>query len=371
MAHKKKILIVDDHFEMLDFLRSMLQLSNPDFEVSAVPSGEEGLLELHGSRFDLLISDVRLPGISGFELVRKARRLQADLPMLMITGYASAQGRKEAEQLGVLRYFQKPLDTDALLAAIHAALHESPAPATRRGDTKPLGRAPQAVAAESEPEAAEGLPAGDVEAPAAQTAARLQALLSDTGAVDVLLAQADGQIVQRAGGSSQPADHLARLLARSLQDSFELAQALGSAEPLTIQYQSGATTDVYAANVGRAHFLIMLFDAAARRGRIGTVWVFAQRAVKELRELLDEPGAPAAAAPAEEPPAETPPPPAEQAAEGQEHDALFHLLQQSDGGEHVDLDGYWEEAAADAPQGGPGLSYDEALRQGLLPPDLY
>ena len=73
MAKLKKILVVDDHFEMLEFLRSMLQLSNPDHEVLGVPSAEEGLLELHSVPFDLLITDVRLPGMSGFELARWVR----------------------------------------------------------------------------------------------------------------------------------------------------------------------------------------------------------------------------------------------------------------------------------------------------------
>lgn len=55
MADAKQILVVDDHFEMLEFLRSMLELSNQDCEVLAVPSAEEGLLELRRAQFDLLI----------------------------------------------------------------------------------------------------------------------------------------------------------------------------------------------------------------------------------------------------------------------------------------------------------------------------
>ena len=65
MADVKQILVVDDHFEMLEFLRSMLELSNEAYEVRAVPSAEEGILEMTRAKFDLVITDVRLPGISG------------------------------------------------------------------------------------------------------------------------------------------------------------------------------------------------------------------------------------------------------------------------------------------------------------------
>src|SRR5690606_36923884 len=123
MADAKQILVVDDHFEMLEFLRSMLELSNQDCEVLAVPSAEEGLLELRRAQFDLLITDVRLPGMSGFDLVRRVKALGRDIPVIMITAYSSNQGRKEAADLGVYRYFQKPLDTDSVLTAVHTALH--------------------------------------------------------------------------------------------------------------------------------------------------------------------------------------------------------------------------------------------------------
>ena len=119
MADEKKILVVDDHFEMLEFLRSMLELSNQDFEVLAVPSAEEGLMELRRVHFDLVITDVRLPGMSGFDLVRRTKSIKSDIPVIMITGYSSAQGEQEAASLGVLRYFRKPLDTDEMLSAVH------------------------------------------------------------------------------------------------------------------------------------------------------------------------------------------------------------------------------------------------------------
>jgi DNA-binding response OmpR family regulator len=379
MGDSKQILVVDDHFEMLEFLRSMLELSNPDYQVLGVPSAEEGLLELQRKPlqrkpFDLLITDVRLPGMSGFELARKVRDLKPDLPILMITAYASAQGRKEAEQLGVYRYFEKPLDTDALLAAVHATLYTSRA-------------APTKMETQQAPD--EG--AKDAEVANVDVNHRLQALLSDTGAVEALLVDSAGTVLFRAGSrDGQPVERLAHLLARSLAHSFELADELKSDEPFTIQYLTGEKVDLYVANIGRRFFLTLLFDAYARRGRIGTVWVFAQRAIKELREMLPETGeapalevAPASSEPtAEEPvaaarenepegtritrPSERPP-----NADLAGHDDLLDLLEQADASHDVDLDAFWDEAATDTENNdGRGFSFDEAVRRGLLPPDL-
>ena len=75
------------------------------------------MFELQRAQFDLIITDVRLPGMSGFDLVRRLRRLGHETPVIMITAYSSSQGQKEAEELNVYRYFKKPLDTDNVLTA--------------------------------------------------------------------------------------------------------------------------------------------------------------------------------------------------------------------------------------------------------------
>ncbi|MBE7532892.1 MAG: response regulator [Chloroflexi bacterium] len=264
MADVKHILVVDDHFEMLEFLRSMLQLSSQDYEVLAVPSAEEGLLELRRGMFDLLITDVRLPGMSGFDLIRRARRLGLNLPVIMITAYATAQGRKEAADLGVFQYFQKPLDTDDVLTAVNKALHgDEPAP-------------PIAIATAVTPfTMTEDL------------RKRLETLRVDTGALQLVLSAIHGQVLHSVGsGPRIDQEKLAAIIARNVSDSFLLAREIGSKEPFTLQYHAGSRLELYCANIGEQHFLTLFFDAAARRGRIGTIWVFTQRAIKDLQVLL-------------------------------------------------------------------------------------
>lgn len=275
MADVKQILVVDDHFEMLEFLRSMLELSGQEYEVLAVPSAEEALLELRRGNFDLLITDVRLPGMSGFDLIRWVQRIKLTLPVIMITAYSSAQGRKEATDLGVAHYFQKPLDTDDVLTAVTHILH---------GDT-PLPTAPAT--------AVTPLNLTD------DLRRRLETLRVDTGALQLLLSSIDGQVLYTVGaGPRLDLDKLSSIIARNISDSYLLAEEIGSKQPFTLQYHAGARLELYCANIGKQYFLTMFFDAAARRGRIGTIWVFTQRAIKEIQSLLpSQPQRPTAATP--------------------------------------------------------------------------
>jgi DNA-binding response OmpR family regulator len=380
MADAKQILVVDDHFEMLEFLRSMLELSNQDCEVLAVPSAEEGLLELRRSQFDLLITDVRLPGMSGFDLVRRIRALGRETPVIMITAYSSSQGKKEAAELGVYRYFQKPLDTDSVLTAVHTALH---------GESVTLPAATPMVTTTAATAVSDDLQR------------RLDALRVDTGAVQLTLASAVGEILFSAGDGRQfDLPKLMGIVADNLRNSFSLADELGATEPFTLQYHMGSEFEFYCANVGRHHFLTLFFDMAARRGRIGTIWVFTQRAIKDLLQMLPSLEAkPMAATPATaatvavpEPvvveemdtaesvvetavsipkpdpqpkPEETPPADYLDIAP----DELMDLLSASEtpADETADLDAFWDTSGNDdSVDSARGISLEEALQRGLI-----
>ena len=376
MADEKKILVVDDHFEMLEFLRSMLELSNQDFEVLAVPSAEEGLMELRRVHFDLVITDVRLPGMSGFDLVRRTKSIKSDIPVIMITAYSSAQGKQEAEDLGVFRYFPKPLDTDEMLSAVHQALYGEAVSTPKR---TAVSHAPSSTPTSALPE---------------RLRKRLDSLRNDTGATQLILATVTGEVALKVGnGRIINPSNIIRILAQTVADSFELAQELDSREPFTLQFHAGSQTELYAATVGNRYFLAMFFDVQARRGRIGTVWVFAQRAIKELLELLPAEGQPAKAKPVSEPvvvetavlPSPLPtqrkastPEPELELDSGEwldiEPEELVNLLASETEllADTSDLNAFWDDALteADLAGSGTGLSFEEARRRGLFPDDL-
>ncbi len=382
MADVKKILVVDDHFEMLELLRSMLELSNEEYEVLAVPSAEEGMLELRRTRFDVVITDVRLPGMSGFDFVRRIRKVRPETPVLMITAYSSSEGQKEAAELGALRYFPKPLDTDAVLMAVQVALYGAPL-------------------------LPEGVEAGVMETAVSEDVVkRLKTLRADTGASGLMLSTLDGGIAfQVSSDKTLDLPALSRQLAHNIQNSFSLADYLATDVPNTIQYHVGDKVELYCANIGQGYFLTIFFDMQSRRGRIGTIWVFTQRAIKDLVDMLpaqpvpvsevpkpiaDEPPAKPIVEPAPEPvpdPVPEPVPELELEPEPEPEPELKPVLEgfldidESDlddlfdeallGEISGDMDDFWEDTNGDHnfPKAG-GLSLEEARQQGLIPNDL-
>jgi CheY-like chemotaxis protein len=267
MSEAKQILAVDEQKATLDFLHSVLPLAGGDgVEIRRALSAEEGLLELRRKPYDLLIAGLRLPGMDGLEMARRARRLRPAMPIILATASPLPELREEAAALGVDHFLGKPLDAEEFLAAVQESfVNARPIP-------------PQAAADLSE--------TGQVTLPD-EVAEGLEALCAETGAGQVLLVTVAGEVLYSAGRQLHP--DIARLVAAtaaSVSCSLHLSEQLDDHEPQAVQFLEGDGRDLYWANIGQDHFIVILFDAQIRRGRIGTVWVFAQRAVAELKTQL-------------------------------------------------------------------------------------
>jgi DNA-binding NtrC family response regulator len=116
---KRRILIVDDDASQRSLLDSFLRAQG--FETVPVSSGEEALQVLRAQEFSMMISDVRMPGMSGLETLRNARKEHAVLPVLLVTAYADVREAVGAMRDGALNYLSKPIDLDELLASVRQA----------------------------------------------------------------------------------------------------------------------------------------------------------------------------------------------------------------------------------------------------------
>ena len=276
MSEVKRILIVDDHFDTLRFLRSLLELADNRYEVVSVRSGEEAGLELRRP-YDLLITDMRLPGVDGSEVAKRARLKSPEMPIIVISGFAKELARVEQLGVDIYCYFRKPLDADAMLAAVQTALW---------GEL-PLEDVADEVVTLEEEYIEETVQEVIVDpSVSSEVQKRLDLLRGNTGAEVLMLGTISGQIAAESGTIRLDLALLAQTVAKNLKGTFTLADQLGTDEHQTIQYLTSQRYDVYTANVGEYHFITMFFDAQARRGRIGTVWVFVQRAIKDLQPLL-------------------------------------------------------------------------------------
>lgn len=114
-----RILIVDDDPGQRSLLDSFLR--NQGFQTITVASGEQALNILGREQIDMMISDVRMPGMSGLETLRQARRQNSALPVLMVTAYADIRDAVGAMRDGAVDYLAKPIDLDELLALVRKA----------------------------------------------------------------------------------------------------------------------------------------------------------------------------------------------------------------------------------------------------------
>src|SRR6516225_271902 len=111
-----RILIVDDDPGQRSLLNSFLR--SQGFETATADSGERALEMLRAGKYVMMISDVRMPGLSGLETLRRARQEHATLPVLLVTAYADIREAVGAMRDGALNYLAKPIDLDELLATV-------------------------------------------------------------------------------------------------------------------------------------------------------------------------------------------------------------------------------------------------------------
>ncbi len=114
-----RILIVDDDAGQRSLLDSFLR--SQGFQTTVVESGERALEMLRDGNIAMMISDVRMPGLTGLETLRRARQINATLPVLLVTAYADIREAVGAMRDGAVNYLAKPIDLDELLASVQQA----------------------------------------------------------------------------------------------------------------------------------------------------------------------------------------------------------------------------------------------------------
>jgi len=119
---RPRVLVVDDEAAIRDLLSKTLALA--EYDVDMAPDGRTALERLRIIPYDLLITDLKMPGVDGLSVIREARRLKADLPVIIITGFSNEASAIEAVNLGVSGYLTKPFRVPRVLAAAAKALGE-------------------------------------------------------------------------------------------------------------------------------------------------------------------------------------------------------------------------------------------------------
>ena len=121
MSTNACILVVDDEEGMCEFLQYLLE--GEGYEVDVAHSGGEALAKVEDSSFDLVLADIRMPGIDGLEMLRHMREADENIIVIVMTGYSSLETAIQAIKYDASDYLTKPFDDpDAVLAAVERGL---------------------------------------------------------------------------------------------------------------------------------------------------------------------------------------------------------------------------------------------------------
>lgn len=112
MANSLDILLVDDEDHLQEVLGLLLELDG--HKVTTAYSGEQALKIAAESQFDLVVTDLKMPGMSGLDIIKAFKETNPDIRVIMITGYPTEESEAEARRLGVDDYITKPFHMDRM-----------------------------------------------------------------------------------------------------------------------------------------------------------------------------------------------------------------------------------------------------------------
>src|ERR1700682_3785367 len=133
MPHKGKVYVIDDDEAMRDSLDFMLGAA--DFHVTLFESAHNFLDTRSSIEFGCVVSDVRMPGIDGIELLKRLKASPSLFPVLIMTGHGDVPLAVEAMKLGAMDFLEKPFEDDRLIGMIEAALKKAEPDAKAEGIT--------------------------------------------------------------------------------------------------------------------------------------------------------------------------------------------------------------------------------------------
>jgi two-component system response regulator PilR (NtrC family) len=120
---QEKILVVDDEKSMCEFLEIMLQKDG--YDVTSTTNGEKALELIDNNLYNMVLTDVKMPGVDGFEVLRKTKEISPDTVVIMITAYGSPEGAVTAIKEGAYDYITKPFRVEEVKLTIKKSLERS------------------------------------------------------------------------------------------------------------------------------------------------------------------------------------------------------------------------------------------------------
>jgi CheY-like chemotaxis protein/predicted regulator of Ras-like GTPase activity (Roadblock/LC7/MglB family) len=258
---KRHVLIVDDAKDILFLLMHSVKRLGPNYEVSTATDAASAMAQLQRQKFDLVITDYMMPGMTGIDLAQAVRKISPETQVVLMTAYDTRSMRDTVDTLKLGGFLGKPFTVAEIIDVVQRAIART-AHLPTENLTPP--------------------PATDVERAIQE---HLQTLRSKTGAYYVILVSTSGHPIQVVGEPGQAkAARLAAFVAANFLAVTELASLLGDSESIfKSSYHEGSKYNIYAYDVNGKVLLAVVFGA---QGKPGTIWFYTKQTGLELAELL-------------------------------------------------------------------------------------
>jgi len=259
----KQILIVEDETNVAQALaRALTMIDENAYQVDQCASAEDALERLRAKHYDLLVTDLRMEGMSGLEFLEQLPQVSPTTRSILITAYGSPQVETRAKLLANA-YLPKPFSMKSFITVVKQALATAPF-------------APARLIAFSE----EGLQA---------IQERMERLRVDVDALGIHLFDQSGQLLTQTGQPGEfDATAFRALLGNTMSAASEVSRILNDDETFDLHFHEGKNYEVYATQISAHVFLAVLIERAGSASRIGMVWLYLRRAIAELRALVKQ-----------------------------------------------------------------------------------
>lgn len=259
-----RILVVDDEPRVAFFFQKHLEMVGDQYLATAVNSGQEAVAELQQHHYDLMITDLRMPGMDGLELLNRVREISPKTKTILVTAYGGKTVWEEADRLNTFRALSKPVKINDLLTAVRDSLRPAAQPANNKiGIMALTGETYKNLNAD------------------------LEELRINLGAQAVVLADTAGQTLTTSGSlDTLDMSSTMALLGGAVGASNALATQLNFQRPTHLTFFEGPPYDLYVANVSE-HFFITIWLDRKVAGKMGMVWLYTQRTIEKITQLLE------------------------------------------------------------------------------------
>ena len=235
------------------------------------PSGERALQILESATFDLVITDLKMTGMSGMDFAKKVFAQQPGVPVVILTGYGDVESVIKALRSGVADYLQKPFSIDEVLGVVKREMAKSHARSGRLSTPSVKGEKPPRVYIFGQ---------RDLE----QIDAVLSRLRAQTVAESAMLVEQAGYVIAAKGlVNGSDLEPLSNSIIGTRSTSASLASLLGEGQDFSMSYMEGQRVSVYTTALGGGVYLGVVVPKGTRQG---LVHLYAKEAVTEIQRIV-------------------------------------------------------------------------------------